>query len=147
MNSKRPNIRSNIKGSRAQRALRSKKFNPDQKFQSWLENFNPRSKFSSATENFNPRSFHFRGPRSVQKRARSKKIQSAIDHSKFSIPKAAIEFFQSPGPLGGLILRTNVQQLTCNIDLSNYFYYLFFSFVLIALKPFVLKGKVPGEKL
>ena len=42
--------------------------------------------------------------------------------------------------------RTNVQQLTCNIDLSNYFYYLFFSFVLIELKPFVLKGKVPGEK-
>ena len=43
--------------------------------------------------------------------------------------------------------RTNVQQLSCKIDLSNYFYYLFFSFVLIELKPFVLKGKVPGEKL
>ena len=42
--------------------------------------------------------------------------------------------------------RTNVQQLTCNIDLSNYFYYLFFSFVLMELKPFVLKGKVLGEK-
>ena len=42
--------------------------------------------------------------------------------------------------------RTNVQQLTCNIDLSNSFYYLFFSFVLIELKPFVLKGKVLGEK-
>ena len=41
--------------------------------------------------------------------------------------------------------RTNVQQLTCNIELSNYFYYLFFSFVLIELKPFVLKGKVLGE--
>ena len=38
--------------------------------------------------------------------------------------------------------RTNVQQLTCNIDLSCSFYYLFFSFVLIELKPFVLKGKV-----
>ena len=36
--------------------------------------------------------------------------------------------------------RTNVQQLTCKIDLSNFFYYLFFSFVLIELKPFVLKG-------
>ena len=35
--------------------------------------------------------------------------------------------------------RTNVQQLTC------YFYGLFFSFVLIELKPFVLKGKVVGE--
>ena len=41
--------------------------------------------------------------------------------------------------------RTNVQQLTCNIDLSNSFYYLFFSFVLIELKPFVLKGKVLGK--
>ena len=40
-----------------------------------------------------------------------------------------------------------MQQLTCNIDLSNYFYYLFFSFVLIELKPFVLKGKVLGEKI
>ena len=43
--------------------------------------------------------------------------------------------------------RTNVQQLTCNIDLSNSFYFLFFSFVLIELKPFVLKGKVLGEKV
>ena len=42
--------------------------------------------------------------------------------------------------------RTNVQQLTCKIDLSNFFYYLFFSFVLLELKPFVLKGKVLGEK-
>ena len=42
--------------------------------------------------------------------------------------------------------RTNVQQLTCNIDLSSSFYYLFFSFVLLELKPFVLKGKSPGEK-
>ena len=41
-----------------------------------------------------------------------------------------------------------MQQLTCKIDLSNSFYiYLFFSFVLIGLKPFVLKVKVPGEKL
>ena len=41
--------------------------------------------------------------------------------------------------------RTNVQQLTCNIDLSCSFYYLFFSFVLLGLKPCVLKGKVLGE--
>ena len=39
-----------------------------------------------------------------------------------------------------------MQQLTCKIDLSNSFYYLFFFFVLIELKPFVLKGKVLGEK-
>ena len=42
--------------------------------------------------------------------------------------------------------RTNVQQQTCKIDLSNFFYYFFFSFVLIELKPLVLKGKVLGEK-
>ena len=41
--------------------------------------------------------------------------------------------------------RTNVQQLTCKINLSSSFYFLFFSFVLI--EPFVLKGKVLGEKL
>ena len=40
-----------------------------------------------------------------------------------------------------------MQQLTCNIDLSSSFYYLFLSFVLLELKPFVLKGKVPGEKI
>ena len=43
--------------------------------------------------------------------------------------------------------RTNVQQLTCKIDLSNSFYYLFFSFVLLELKPFVFEGEVLGEKL
>ena len=42
--------------------------------------------------------------------------------------------------------RTNVQQLTCKIDSSNSFYYLFFSFIILELKPFVLKGKVLGEK-
>ena len=41
--------------------------------------------------------------------------------------------------------RTNVQQLTCKINLPFSFYYLFFSFVLLQLKPFVLKGLVLGE--
>ena len=40
-----------------------------------------------------------------------------------------------------------MQQLTCKIDLPFSFYYLFFSFVLLELKPLVLKGKVPGKKL
>ena len=40
-----------------------------------------------------------------------------------------------------------MQQLTCNIDLSNYFYYLFFSFVLLELKPFVFKVESPGGKI
>ena len=43
--------------------------------------------------------------------------------------------------------RTNVQLLTCNIDLSCSFYYLFFSFVLIELEPFALKRKVLGGKV
>ena len=38
-----------------------------------------------------------------------------------------------------------MQQLTCNIGSSNSFYYVFFSFVLIELKSFVLKGKLLGE--
>ena len=48
----------------------------------------------------------------------------------------------------GNFRRTNVQQLTCNIDLSCYFYfcYLFFFSVLIELKPFVLNGESPGGK-
>ena len=39
-----------------------------------------------------------------------------------------------------------MQHLTCKIDFPFSFYYLFFSFVLLELKTFVLKGKVPGEK-
>ena len=38
-----------------------------------------------------------------------------------------------------------MQQLTCKIDLYSSFYYLFFSFVLIEVKPFVLKGKSGGK--
>ena len=37
-----------------------------------------------------------------------------------------------------------MQQLTCKIDLSSSFYYLFLSCVLLELKPFVLKGKSRG---
>ena len=51
-----------------------------------------------------------------------------------------------PPFIGTYRRRTNVQQLTCNINLSSSFYYLFFSFVLIGIKPFVLKGKALGEK-
>ena len=39
-----------------------------------------------------------------------------------------------------------MQQLTCNIDLSSFFDYLFFSFVLIELKPLVFEGASPGGK-
>ena len=40
-----------------------------------------------------------------------------------------------------------MQQLTCNIDLSCSFSYLFFSSVLLELKAFVLKVKVLGGKI
>ena len=38
-----------------------------------------------------------------------------------------------------------MQQLTCKIDLPVSFYYLFFSFVLLELKPFALKEKSRGK--
>ena len=40
-----------------------------------------------------------------------------------------------------------MQQLTCNIDLSCSFYYLFFSFVLIELKTLCFEGESPGGKI
>ena len=51
---------------------------------------------------------------------------------------------RSRGLLGGGHKRatTNVQH-----RFVQFFYYLFFSFVLIELKPFVLKGKALGEKV
>ena len=42
--------------------------------------------------------------------------------------------------------RTNVQQLTCNINLSCSFIIFSSLFVLIELKPLVLKGKVLRQK-
>ena len=54
-------------------------------------------------------------------------------------------FFMFPGLRCFRRRRTNVQQPTCNIDLSCSFCHLFFSFAIIELKPFVLKGKVLGE--
>ena len=39
-----------------------------------------------------------------------------------------------------------MQQLTCNIDLSCYFYYLFFSFVLLELEALCFEGESPGGK-
>ena len=38
-----------------------------------------------------------------------------------------------------------MQQLTCHIDYSCSFYYRFFSFILLELQPFVLKGKSWGK--
>ena len=44
--------------------------------------------------------------------------------------------------------RTNVQQLTCNIDLSRSFYYLFFSFALLELAlALCFEGESPGGKI
>ena len=62
-------------------------------------NFQSRSKISISIENFNP-PVSIYGALVVYKEGLDRKFQSTIDRSKFSIPKAAIEFFQSPGPLG-----------------------------------------------
>ena len=65
---------------------------PARKFQS-------RSKFSISIEKFNPRVSMY-GALVVYRERLDRTFQSRIDRSKFSIPKATIEFFQSPGPLG-----------------------------------------------
>ena len=72
-----------------------------------IENFNPCLKFSTPIEFFKrDRKFQSRvsiyGALVVYREGLDRKFQSTIDRSKFSIPKAAIEFFQSPGPLGTL---------------------------------------------
>ena len=81
-----------------QRALRSKKFNPDRKFQSWLEIFNLDRKFQSQY-------FCSRGASGVQKSARSK---NSIHDRSLAIfnPEGCDRIFQSPGPLGPEDLRT-----------------------------------------
>ena len=72
-----------------------------------IENFNLGLKFSVSIENFTlDRKFQSRGVSIygallVYREGLDRKFQSTIDRSKFSIPKAAIEFFQSPGPLSG----------------------------------------------
>ena len=69
------------------------------------------------------------------------------ESQKKTSKKSAPNLCKTPAPtITNNRRRTNVQQLTCKIDLSNSFYYFFFSFVLLELKPFVLKGKVLGEK-
>ena len=72
-----------------------------------IENFNPGLKvsisienFNLEIENFNPAVFLFTGPSWCFREGLDRTFQSMIDRSKFSIPKAAIEFFQSLGPLG-----------------------------------------------
>ena len=57
-------------------------------------NFQSRSKFSIPIENFNPRVSIY-GALVVYRKGLDRKFQSTIDRSKFSIPKAAIEFFNS----------------------------------------------------
>ena len=104
----------------SQRALRSKKFNPDRKFQSWLETFNldqtcqSRSKIlipeflfagpswcteKGSIENFNPRSI----ARNFQsRRLRSKFVNPRAlwvwDHRKF--PQSTVKFGAFRGKKG-----------------------------------------------
>ena len=72
-----------------------------------IENFNPGSKFSIPIEIFNldrkfqSPSFHLRGPRSVQRRARSK--ISIHDRSlEIFNPEGRDRIFSIPGPSGNL---------------------------------------------
>ena len=71
-----------------------------------IENFNPGIEFSISIENFNldgqfqSRGVSVYGPSWCYREGLDRKFQSTIDRSKFSIPKAAIELFQSPGPVG-----------------------------------------------
>ena len=88
-----------LRASEAQRALRSEKSIP-------IENCNPGSKFSIPIEIFNldrkfqSPSFYLRGPRSVQRRARSK--ISIHDRSlEIFNPEGRDQIFSIPGPSGG----------------------------------------------
>ena len=85
--------------SQTQRALRSKKKSIP------IENFNPGSKFSIPIEIFNldrkfqSPSFYLRGPRSVQRRARSK---ISIHNRSLEVfnPEGRDRMFSIPGPSG-----------------------------------------------
>ena len=68
------------------------------------------------------------------------KGRTATQHSKNGSEKVLGRVLGQGSGAGFSRRRTNVQQLTCKIDLSNSFYYLFFSFIILELKPFVLKG-------
>ena len=131
----------------SQRALRSKKFNPDRKFQSWLENFNPdrnfqaRSKISipvflltgpswctekGSIENFNPRSiarnFQSRRPRLNFFNPRALWVRPVSDRArclKPCSPKPSLGRFQYryPKSLFGLFLTFRVSSI-----LQGYFW-------------------------
>ena len=62
----------NSENSNSQWALRLNKFNPDRKFQSWLEIFNLDRKPQSRSKNSIPRSFYLQALLVLQRRARSK---------------------------------------------------------------------------
>ena len=99
-----------------QRALRSKKINPDRKFQSRLEIFNPGRKFQSRSK-FQSPSFHLRGPRSVQRRARSK--ISIHDRSlEIFNPEGRDRIFSIPGPSGSQRHRNIWRSLGHSIEES-----------------------------
>ena len=85
-------------------------FNPGSKISIPARNFQSRSKFSISIENFNPRVSIYGALDVVYTEGLDRKFQSTIDRSKFSIPKAAIEFFQSPGPLGRKVTEVLLQK-------------------------------------
>ena len=82
-----------LKHDYCRQGLRSNKFNPDRKFQSWLEIFNLNRKLQSWLEMFNPVVFLFTGPSWCYRDGLDQNFQSTIDRSKFSILNARIDFF------------------------------------------------------
>ena len=64
-----------------ERALRSKKFNPDREFQSWFEILDPDRHFSSAIKNFNP-GVSISGAPLVYRKGLDRKVQSQETFSR-----------------------------------------------------------------
>ena len=97
-----------------QRALRSKKFNPDRKYQSRLEIFNPDRKFQSRSKISIPRCFYLLGPPGVTERGSienlnprsiARNFQSRRPRSNFFDPRAlwGMEGSGREGRAGGVV--------------------------------------------
>ena len=97
-----------------------KKFNPDRKFQSWLEIINPQSKISISTENFNPGVSLTglswcteKGPiKNCNPRSIARNFQSRRPRSNFLNPRAL--WVRGLGhPFPGLLLPWSSRNLLC----------------------------------
>ena len=80
-------------GTRRQRALLSKTLIPIENFTILAWDFQSRSKISISAQELQSRCISTYGAIVVYREGLDRKFQSTIDRSKFSIPRAAIEFF------------------------------------------------------